>query len=429
MLFVTDQRQLAKLGLRAFKEVMMNKAKYERLRNAWNQTVDELQAFCEDLTALRLRTLTDLGLFSKWRTFQAYVKSFWEYGMVPETAAYGGAPYLHHLLKKHGLSETEAQRACSVLSAPDQLSFYQIEERNLFKLYRIHSNKLFTKALDKHQRQYFWIGNSYGRAFVHPVSYFRRRYVKHMPNWKKQVKLLDQHIQRVRLEKNKLIKKYYLTNKIIETGKDLSLAISWQDVRKKYIFQYLHYHELFLREYSRRFHVPIQLLYQAWDTDLNTRPTIGLIKRLTDRSLRPYVVIFNKNRCLIAGKRLSEKLRRNYWQSVPSKSGIQKFSGIIAHFGRQKIAGKVFVIRGYSDLEKFPTGSILIASMTAPEYISAIRRAKAVITDEGGVTSHAAIVSRELNIPCIVGTKIATQVLRTGDRVLINPQAATIEKL
>ncbi len=58
-----------------------------------------------------------------------------------------------------------------------------------------------------------------------------------------------------------------------------------------------------------------------------------------------------------------------------------------------------------------------------------MRKAKAIVTDEGGVTCHAAIVSRELKIPCIVGTKIATRVLKDGDLVEVDADKAVIKIL
>ena len=71
-------------------------------------------------------------------------------------------------------------------------------------------------------------------------------------------------------------------------------------------------------------------------------------------------------------------------------------------------------------------GEILVAPMTSPDYITALRKAAAVITDEGGITSHAAIVSRELGIPGIVGTKIATQVLKDGDLVEVDAERGIV---
>lgn len=77
----------------------------------------------------------------------------------------------------------------------------------------------------------------------------------------------------------------------------------------------------------------------------------------------------------------------------------------------------------------FPDGSILVAQMTTPDYIFYLRKASAVIADTGGITSHAAVVSRELNIPCIVGTKNATRLFHTGNLLQANTLHRTVLRI
>ncbi len=72
-------------------------------------------------------------------------------------------------------------------------------------------------------------------------------------------------------------------------------------------------------------------------------------------------------------------------------------------------------------------GDILVAATTGPEIMAACQRAGAIVTDEGGITSHAAIVSRELNIPCIIGTKIATKVLKDGQLVEVDAEKGVVK--
>jgi len=77
--------------------------------------------------------------------------------------------------------------------------------------------------------------------------------------------------------------------------------------------------------------------------------------------------------------------------------------------------GKAKVVLNPEDASKEMTkGDILVTGMTDPDFVPFMKMASAIVTDKGGVTSHAAIVSRELNIPCVVGTEIATQVMKTG---------------
>ena len=86
--------------------------------------------------------------------------------------------------------------------------------------------------------------------------------------------------------------------------------------------------------------------------------------------------------------------------------------------------GKAHVIMDPSDIEEFKDGEILVTEMTAPDWVPAMKKAQAIVTDSGGMTCHASIVSRELGIPCIVGTKsrgqAATEVLKTGDEITVD---------
>ena len=96
------------------------------------------------------------------------------------------------------------------------------------------------------------------------------------------------------------------------------------------------------------------------------------------------------------------------------------------------ITGEVVVIKDKEELEKTNpdlSGKILVAVQTTPHFIPYLKNAKAIITDEGGITCHAAIVAREFKIPCVVGVKKATQELTTGDRVEINTQEGVINKI
>ena len=94
-----------------------------------------------------------------------------------------------------------------------------------------------------------------------------------------------------------------------------------------------------------------------------------------------------------------------------------------------KSQGAVALINSQEDLSKVVKGSILVSVKTGPDYIPAMRKAAAIVTDEGGLTSHAAIVAREFNIPCIVGTKTATTMLKDGDVVEVDANKGFVRKL
>jgi phosphohistidine swiveling domain-containing protein len=99
-------------------------------------------------------------------------------------------------------------------------------------------------------------------------------------------------------------------------------------------------------------------------------------------------------------------------------SDVDDFRGLTASMGKAR--GRVKILHSAKEVSKVEPGDILVAVMTRPDYVPAMKRAAAIITDEGGVTCHAAIISRELKIPCIIGTKIATKVLKDGMEVEVN---------
>ncbi len=89
-------------------------------------------------------------------------------------------------------------------------------------------------------------------------------------------------------------------------------------------------------------------------------------------------------------------------------------------------SGRVRVLRSPREGAQLQPGEVLVAPMTNPDWVPAIRRAAAVITDGGGATCHAAIVSRELGVPCVVGTRTATADLRDGDIVTVDGARGTV---
>jgi len=88
--------------------------------------------------------------------------------------------------------------------------------------------------------------------------------------------------------------------------------------------------------------------------------------------------------------------------------------------------GVVRILRSPKEIGKVEKGDVLVAPMTSPDYVPAMKKASAVVTDAGGQTSHAAIVSRELGIPAVVGTETGTKVLKEGQIVTVNGENGQI---
>jgi phosphoenolpyruvate synthase/pyruvate phosphate dikinase len=146
-----------------------------------------------------------------------------------------------------------------------------------------------------------------------------------------------------------------------------------------------------------------------------------------------------------------EKLKRRkdwsaFWNDIPSNKitfsferGLSKnipvlhehiestdtLSGTTAFPGYAK--GTVRIINVLEDIKEFDQGDILVSLNTNPDLIPAIKKAGAIVTDEGGIMCHAAIVSREFKIPCVIGTKTATKVLKDGDLVEVDADNGVVK--
>ncbi|MFH1246966.1 MAG: PEP-utilizing enzyme [Candidatus Micrarchaeota archaeon] len=99
-------------------------------------------------------------------------------------------------------------------------------------------------------------------------------------------------------------------------------------------------------------------------------------------------------------------------------------TGICASSG--KAEGVARVVANDSNLEAFQEGEILVTKITDPTMTIVMNRASAIVCDIGGIGSHPAIIARELGIPCVVATRNATQIIKTGDKILVNASEGVV---
>lgn len=111
-------------------------------------------------------------------------------------------------------------------------------------------------------------------------------------------------------------------------------------------------------------------------------------------------------------------------ETIAVAKHVKEIKGQVAMAGNAK--GKVRLIMRKRDIPLLRRGEVLVTPMTTPDYVLAMRKAAAFVTDEGGITSHAAIVAREMNKPCLIGTKIATRALKDGDLVEVDANEGVV---
>jgi len=156
---------------------------------------------------------------------------------------------------------------------------------------------------------------------------------------------------------------------------------------------------------------------------------LSVSKEEIQRRIRGYSIWSEKGKIFLTSDK--KKFPAVKKEKSVGKNDSQKkddvLKGTVAQPG--KVTGVVRLVFELKDLKKIRKGDVLVTTMTRPEMMIALEKAVAFVTDEGGMLSHAAIVSREMGKPCIIGTKIATEVFKDGDMVEVDANKGIVRKL
>jgi phosphohistidine swiveling domain-containing protein len=208
---------------------------------------------------------------------------------------------------------------------------------------------------------------------------------------------------------------------MINLNKEVAYLRDYRDeVRRKtvYLIHFLY------EEISKRFGISYN------DLMLYSTPELIEGKRLSaeefeERKGDTASLLENGKLVVYSGKEMDSFLERIGFVTE-DYSQIKEIKGTVASQG--KVKGPAKIIKLDKDIEKVEKGDVMVAVTTHPDYTLKMQIASAIVTDEGGITCHAAIVSRELGIPCIVGTETGTKVLKDGDIVEVDAEKGVVRK-
>jgi phosphohistidine swiveling domain-containing protein len=423
--FISDYADLRKNGEKLFVDHVLDDGELMVHYSSWKQSAEKLHSLEEMMDPSTLRGKEDGEIDDLFRFWHSFYMDFWLKGYLPEVANWGG----EQLLKRKLLEENKEDFVMLFerLAAPEDLSFFQVEELGLLEIALVDDPALREGKLREHQKRFYWIRNSYGHVEVADVSFFRDRMES---TFKEGPRKLIDRISRLpedtKSEKGKLAERYGLSDEIMGISRKLSFSIWWQDLRKKYIFIANHFTRVLLEEIGRRKGIPVEEL------EASTYPEVlGLLEtgERIDYRLRSkgFLEYFHESGSIeyMEGERATETIRR-YVDREVDKS-VRELRGMVVSRGTAR--GRVRILLTPKDIGHLHEGDVLVAPMTSPDYIVAMRKASAIVTDEGGMTCHAAIVSRELEKPCIVATRIATKVLDDGEEVEVDAEKGIIRRL
>ncbi|MEK7463630.1 MAG: PEP-utilizing enzyme [Patescibacteria group bacterium] len=272
-------------------------------------------------------------------------------------------------------------------------SFIREEEKDLKKIAFEKDPKKAEDMLLEHSYKYSYVLSNY--AGYHPASleYFRNRLAE--------------------------IRGKNIPIEIIVPMKKPDSLEGWvglmtyiRDVRKKCNMIYNAMADRYLREECKKLNLNYEDAVFLQPAEFEAQKNTGIRK-------------FNGIRYMEVTNHGQVDLDEKVWDSLITEGEGSEVTGVSASKGRVK--GTVKIVLGRADFHKMQRGDILVTSMTRPDFVPVLNKCGAIVTNEGGVTCHAAIISREMNIPCIIGTKNATKILKDGDMVEVDAEKGIVK--
>ena len=426
----TDQLTLQRLD----KGLLLNKSQVLWLK-------DKLEIIDNFLISLANKNYQQLSNEQIWKLFYRYCKSFEHQTSVVYVMFRLDNALIQSIVKE--LKDFIYQKIkddqltndwLGILSSPPHKSYLLQEEEDFFKILKETNslNQLPSDLLEKHSQKYCWIPIQQDED-PWDTQYFielLNNKIKQKKQSEKRLVELNNYISNLKKQQNDILAKLQPSFRIKKIITDLQNIGYIRDLRKVTYSKSKYYSRFLLDEIGHRIGLDQKdvgyLLPDEVESILLKKKKVSEneIKKRKEYS----VLEFLKNEVnIFTGQKAKQK--ENFIKKlIPSdleQSNI--ISGTPACTGMAK--GKVKKILILKDSINFKLGEILVTRMTTPEVVPAMKKAAAIVTDEGGLTCHAAIVSRELGVPCIVGTKIATKVLKNGDLIKVDANKGVVKKL
>ncbi len=444
-----------------FSFVSANVIKNPKIRNSIHETfeknVRKLLAISQSINHRDLKKISNQQL---WDIYKKYLKTYEEAYIysepLPLAASEGVVEYLRKELAgkiNNHSNNSNLNKILTTLTTPIHKSFIRKEEEDLLKiacyiqknkhllphftedfppkiLENIKKEKIFAK-IRLHWQKYCWIPYDYG-VMVWDIPYFIEslRKILYEKNAEKELENKKREDKELQKNQQELIKNYKLSHQIQELFSFVQWATYMMDYKKE-LFTKSHYlvipliEELAKRASADKIKVRFMRHEEIKAMLLkNQKPDLKELERRYKKSI---LVWDRRGKTVFMTEHQGEAFVRKELKEEMETAGKIKLYGTCASVGKFK--GKVKVIRSPMHIIKMEKGDILIAPMTSPDYVLGMKKAGAIVTDEGGLTSHAAIISRELKIPCVVGTKEATKRFKDGDLVEVNADHGSVTLL
>ena len=413
----------------------------------------ELDKIWKNYKKIDKNKLTNKELISFYGQIVNVSREWWEYTFIGEDKGKViETKIIPKFAKRHNMEIAKAQEIVNTLSHPKEQTILNLARKDFLTIcqYVLNSNKLknnlenknfvvllkdkkLFELLNKYIKDYFWIKSDFYRAkIISPrlllFDIAKEISITNKNKINKDLIETESNFNKIEKAKRRILLKIKLSK---EDKKDIKFAektIFWIEQRKLGMMKDIYYLFFIIDEIAKRFNIKFKDI--AWYTYDDFERLITKNKKLTTGELKKR----NQGVFLVFEKKKKTKIfygqeGKEIFDIFLSLQTEEKLRGVVASVGGlEKISGQVSIVYD-PQKNNFEKGNILVTSMTRVEFVPLMRKAKAIITNEGGIACHAAIVSRELNIPCIIGTKVATDRLKDGDKVGLDLKNGEIKLL
>lgn len=397
----------------------------------------EYLMFTETLMKKDYKTLSNKHLLEFYKRYnKMYIYSF-IYGECPaETLKDILEEKLRERLSEIFKDKAELNNIFSLLVIPEHESFTAKEEKELLrialvaltkcknpkKMKEMNELKEMKELLKQHSLKYAWVPVDYNGE---PWSFkdFKLRIdemIKDKVSPEEKLKKIESMDRETRKKQLEIKEKYGLGEETWQWCIAAQKCMILMDMKKE-VYSKAHYHVQFLmREIGRRLGFTLQQVNFMAPEELSTALLAKKFnskkhRKILDDRYKSSVYINDGFKVTFVNKETEQKIRKALFKEPENKNELYGTCGNPGY-----VKGKARLIHTTKDFPKMKQGEILVTAYTTPEFVVVMRKSSGIVTDYGGVTSHSSIVARELNIPCVVGTKFATKLIKTGDFVEIN---------
>ncbi len=287
------------------------------------------------------------------------------------------------------------------------------------------------ELLQTHIQQYQWLEFGHRGPALNPEALQER--LAELRNNPEERKRLEESVQEDVFQANqeKLMNALRLNEEeryLLHIAKEVGYLKAY---RAHLMFLTFYTLDMLYRALSRKHHVPFEHVRLMLHDELldflqNSRmPNASVLEGR--RVLTIARIDENGKRQILTNKDAEAFIARELPERGKKLDNVTELKGNVASPGLAR--GTVKIVRNVDDEDKVQQGDILVAGQTIPQLLPAMKRAAAFVTDIGGITSHAAIVAREMHKPCVIGTKIATRALDDGDEVEVDANNGVVKVL